>query len=554
MMKKQKSIETEENFELFEEIYIRTYLELGEHIRYLTENEKEVKEILVSTYIDFYSHIGESSDYEDILDWLIKKSDLIAETEIGVDSNKIEEVTFIEEKIEEIKEKEKKNSIRKTKFDETSVFLEIKDRVKSIDNSDLKEDVILPITIVKILVSCAFLIATVTIIIFGAEKISHQIQLIKKPFFKSFSVDKDKEGNQNNFVKISGKQVCLSNIGQVLYTLPLSEEEKNFQNSEIQRNENWVYYLPCPERTNTLLSDVSPSLSHILYRVDEARGIIQIVAKEVEDYCLWNDKICMARLGSIQTIDTEGEFEDMVPGTFIYEKEGRYYLKDLLGRSLSKNEDGNIEYEDRVFQMQSDCILSVEPAKRVKDGISYELRNIDEDHMGIYKQSNGMEELFLEEERVIDSFCLVDNWLYYSVFVRKGESSANYSKIFRKSLTSEEDSKRVSEEFPGRIYQMYYEEKNRHIYANYLPKNWKNNYGVVAVIALNGQMSYLDDEELRLRRETTGNDALEFIMVQDNLVYCYWKDYQWDEETKKATEILWQDTLCIPNGDRIFID
>ena len=262
----------------------------------------------------------------------------------------------------------------------------------------------------------------------------------------------------------------------------------------------------------------------------------------------------MARLGSIQTIDTEGEFEDMVPGTFIYEKEGRYYLKDLLGRSLSKNGDGIIEYEDRVFQMQSDCILSVEPAKRVKDGISYELRNIDEDHMGIYKQSNGMEELFLEEERVIDSFCLVDNWLYYSVFVRKGESSANYSKIFRKSLTSEEDSKRVSEEFPGRIYQMYYEEKNRHIYANYLPKNWKNNYGVVAVIALNGQMSYLDDEELRLRRETTGNDALEFIMVQDNLVYCYWKDYQWDEETKKATEILWQDTLCIPNGDRIFID
>ena len=57
--------------------------------------------------------------------------------------------------------------------------------------------------------------------------------------------------------------------------------------------------------------------------------------------------------------------------------------------------------------------------------------------------------------------------------------------------------------------------------------------------------------EQRSVRETTGNDTLEFVMMRDNQVYCYWKDYQW--EKGKEPEILWRDVIVIPNGSRIRI-
>ena len=74
---------------------------------------------------------------------------------------------------------------------------------------------------------------------------------------------------------------------------------------------------------------------------------------------------------------------------------------------------------------------------------------------------------------------------------------------------------------------MYYSEEGDQIYGNYCPKNWKNSYGVVAVISRSGQMSYLDDAELREREDTTGNDRVKFVMMQDGQVYCYWEDCYW---------------------------
>ena len=53
---------------------------------------------------------------------------------------------------------------------------------------------------------------------------------------------------------------------------------------------------------------------------------------------------------------------------------------------------------------------------------------------------------------------------------------------------------------------------------------------MISVITPDGRMSYLDDEELRQVKETTGNDRLEFIMMLDNQVYCYCKDYQWERD------------------------
>ena len=68
-------------------------------------------------------------------------------------------------------------------------------------------------------------------------------------------------------------------------------------------------------------------------------------------------------------------------------------------------------------------------------------------------------------------------------------------------------------------------------------KTGKNGYGVIAVISRSGQMSYLDDAELRERQETTGNDRVKFVMMQDGQVYGYWEDCYWEKRRSTGTNV-----------------
>lgn len=86
------------------------------------------------------------------------------------------------------------------------------------------------------------------------------------------------------------------------------------------------------------------------------------------------------------------------------------------------------------------------------------------------------------------------------------------------------------------------------MYGDYAPKSWKSGYGVIAVISMNGQMSFLDDRELRSGTETTGDDYLEFVLIQDGDVYCYWNDCYWENE---KPIVKWRKTLIIPDHNRI---
>ena len=67
-----------------------------------------------------------------------------------------------------------------------------------------------------------------------------------------------------------------------------------------------------------------------------------------------------------------------------------------------------------------------------------------------------------------------------------------------------------------------------------------------------GQISYLNDEELRKQVETTGNDDLQFVMEQDGEVYCYWTDNNW--KRGREPEPIWRKVLVIPDKDRMFVE
>jgi len=65
-------------------------------------------------------------------------------------------------------------------------------------------------------------------------------------------------------------------------------------------------------------------------------------------------------------------------------------------------------------------------------------------------------------------------------------------------------------------------------------------------------MSYLNDEELREREETTGNDRVEFVMMQDGQVYCYWEDCYWEKGEEPVP--MWRRVLIIPDKNRVVME
>lgn len=279
---------------------------------------------------------------------------------------------------------------------------------------------------------------------------------------------------------------------------------------------------------------------------------IEVIAREVDHYTFWEDGIYIFQFGHVRRIDVHDTFEKEKPGIFVKEKENEFYIYDDLGRMLDTDNDGSITIGDRVFQMSSNRILDVSPAPRKKGQSSYFLKDT-EDGTAIFVSRNGREELFEQNGKSIDSFCIVGDWIYYSTCTRMKRSGSNYSELYRKSLVWDEEAEQLGERILGRIYQMYYSPTTHQIYADYVPKSWKNNHGVIAVIALDGTISCLDDEELRDGTETTGNDWLKFVTVQDGNVYCYWEDCYW-EKNKRPEKAMWRKTLIIPNDNRILLE
>lgn len=558
-MKKKVVTEIKDWSQEFEEIFILTCHDVYNHTERLMDYDYEIaRELLIETYVEAYQRKVSLPSIEKQTVWLKKVADSIAESSTGLTKEEIAAV-YSEGKRKAGEKGEKVIS----KLDEASVYLEVTDRISQLDIPEgpvsRKTYVI---TTVQGMFSLVLLGLAVTALFVGVMKVKQQLEILKEPFVRELeSGEEDGAGaslkkNEDNRIKVDGKVVYLSDIGQVLYSVPIGETDmasENPYNPEIQKQTGWTYYLPCPDRKDTQLSEVAPSLYHTLYRIHGDGETIEIIAREVDDYTIYENGIYVSQFSRVQRIDVNEEFEVQVPGIYAVVENGEIYLHDTLARTLKTNSDGSILYEDRIFTMYSNRIEDVDCAPRVKDHATYLIKAGENGNSNeIYRKMNGKEELFIRQGEVIDSFCIAGDWLYYSVYIRRGGSGAHYSELYRKSLSEDDKIEKIHEEFTGRIRRMYFSEEQKQIYSEYTPKNWKSNYGVIAVITLNGQMSYLDDEVLRAKKETSGNDMLEFIMVKDDQVYCYWKDCLWEPgETPIA---IWRDVIVIPDDNRIQMD
>lgn len=535
----------------FENLYILTYKSLYRHAKLIFGQEEKAKELLIQVYMEAYQRGSQLQKEKSPADWLLKRSDFLAETKLEATREMIE-ASYAEEKMQS-KEARKENL---TNLDETSLLLEIEDRLGIVEGTGEYPDET-DVSRGKRIWSIVLLIAAILLAIVGIWKVKHQLDLLQAPFERTFHQTEETEAKKETIeIQLGDKAVVLSEAGQILYTVSLEESSlagEHDYNEEIQTRDGWTYYLPCPERKDSQLSKVHPSLYHTLYRSDTDQEI-EVIAQDVDNFTFWEDGIYIMQYGSVQRISVDASFATQQIGTYAAVQNDEIYLYDTLGRTLQTDIDGNLQYGDRVFKMSGNRIEDIMTAKHQYGSTEYYLKEQnDGEGQAIFCKKGGNEKLFESMGKSIDSFCIVGDWIYYSAWMKGKERGKQYSQLFRLSLTEEDaEVEELHKRYPGRIWQLYYSEEGDQIYGNYAPENWKNGYGVIAVISRSGQMSYLDDAELRERQETTGNDRVKFVMMQDGQVYGYWEDCYWKKGEVPVP--MWRKVLAIPDKNRVVME
>lgn len=535
----------------FENLYILTYKSLYRHAKLIFGQEEKAKELLIQVYMEAYQRGSQLQKEKSPADWLLKRSDFLAETKLEATREMIE-ASYAEEKMQS-KEARKENL---TNLDETSLLLEIEDRLGIVEGTGEYPDET-DVSRGKRIWSIVLLIAAILLAIVGIWKVKHQLDLLQAPFERTFHQIEETEAKKETIeIQLGDKAVVLSEAGQILYTVSLEESSlagEHDYNEEIQTRDGWTYYLPCPERKDSQLSKVHPSLYHTLYRSDTDQEI-EVIAQDVDNFTFWEDGIYIMQYGSVQRISVDASFATQQIGTYAAVQNDEIYLYDTLGRTLQTDIDGNLQYGDRVFKMSGNRIEDIMTAKHQYGSTEYYLKEQnDGEGQAIFCKKGGNEKLFESMGKSIDSFCIVGDWIYYSAWMKGKERGKHYSQLFRLSLTEEDaEVEELHKRYPGRIWQLYYSEEGDQIYGNYAPENWKNGYGVIAVISRSGQMSYLDDAELRERQETTGNDRVKFVMMQDGQVYGYWEDCYWKKGEVPVP--MWRKVLVIPDKNRVVME
>ena len=535
----------------FENLYILTYKSLYRHAKLIFGQEEKAKELLIQVYMEAYQRGSQLQKEKSPADWLLKRSDFLAETKLEATREMIE-ASYAEEKMQS-KEARKENL---TNLDETSLLLEIEDRLGIVEGTGEYPDET-DVSRGKRIWSIVLLIAAILLAIVGIWKVKHQLDLLQAPFERTFHQTEETEAKKETIeIQLGDKAVVLSEAGQILYTVPLEESSlagEHDYNEEIQTRDGWTYYLPCPERKDSQLLKVHPSLYHTLYRSDTDQEI-EVIAQDVDNFTFWEDGIYIMQYGSVQRISVDASFATQQIGTYAAVQNDEIYLYDTLGRTLQTDIDGNLQYGDRVFKMSGNRIEDIMTAKHQYGSTEYYLKEQnDGEGQAIFCKKGGNEKLFESMGKSIDSFCIVGDWIYYSAWMKGKERGKQYSQLFRLSLTEEDaEVEELHKRYPGRIWQLYYSEEGDQIYGNYAPENWKNGYGVIAVLSRSGQMSYLDDAELRERQETTGNDRVKFVMMQDGQVYGYWEDCYWKKGEVPVP--MWRKVLVIPDKNRVVME
>lgn len=306
---------------------------------------------------------------------------------------------------------------------------------------------------------------------------------------------------------------------------------------------DYVYYLPkVKEGQMEGLTAEEKALCNTLVRMIPGQKTKEIIAEDVDGYLVLDDVIYYAQDGKIHSASSGTE---MAAGEAAYDVviEGEQcYLTDIMGSSLNFQQGEIVSIGDRAYRVDADGkIEMVTHGSQLVDGVAYSCRG-----GVIYAKANGNEKALIRENHGVQSYCIVDRIIYYSVYVDKGAGNPWYSQIYRVNLDGS-GKMAVSEKFVGAMLDMYYFEEAGKIYGEYHPAPWKNAYGVLAVIGMDGSLLQIQDSSVRTGKSVSGNDMLELVSLKGNTLICFWNNCLWDGAGGSAGT-LWSKAISLDSS------
>lgn len=527
----------------FEGLYILTYADVYKLAYILAKDEKKAIELLEDVYVSVYENLSSAPSGKAFFPWI--QEILYQETE--------KKTGFREEVPNEIDPETLTGRMPEGKA--ATVFMAVEERTGILNEEP--EPVRWKMWLFsfgKILLTVLTVFVTVRIVSAGWQKGSQYLAAFRSTDDRQWFVSETQSGEsagisaeeENTVIELDGQKVELSSDGQILRVDPDESAEK--KNDSIQESGEWTYYLILEDSQEENLENADDSLFHKLFRMKEDNnGTIEVIAEDADDFKIWKQWIFYTKDDVVERADTGASYMTQKLSYHMEMDEKNLYLLDFLGNPVQ----GETQLEDRVYETENGVVTSIIQYETTEDGAWFYLDDVENSSVSqIWKQSEGRTQIVTDEDREIDGFCVAGEWIYYSVQSEPGEDSMLRSKIFRISLDGSQRQE-VHGNFQGRLVRMYYYQSLNEIYAEYEPSPETSGYGRIAVLSMDGQMSYLEDAADRTAYQTTGNDRLQLVMVDGTDVYCFWKDYHWTPG-ERADEI-WSYPLKLSNRTRIFM-
>ena len=328
--------------------------------------------------------------------------------------------------------------------------------------------------------------------------------------------------------------------------------EKTTRNS-MRAYGDYVYFLPkVKESQKQGLSEAERGLCDKLFRMRPGSDTKELIAENVDGDMVMGDTIYYSRAGKIYSTTSGTEVATGEARYSVVIKDGNCYLVDDMGNPAVAESGSSVSIGDRVYRIEEDGkIKYVKHGQVTIGGKTYYLSGSGT-KSSVSAKSEGNDTAIIRENYGVQSYCIVDNQIYYSSYVDKGTGGEWYSQIFRTDLNGQ-NKQAVSERFPGVMQNMYYYEDEGQIFGEYNPAIWKQAYGTAAIISRDGNIYQINDTAARTGKHVDGNDMLEIIMAKDGKVICLWHDCEWDRNSG-ITSILWSKAIELDAGDRSLID
>ena len=331
-----------------------------------------------------------------------------------------------------------------------------------------------------------------------------------------------------------------------------SAPERTTKNS-MRAYGDYVYFLPkVKESQLSRLSEAEKGLCNKLFRMMPGRNTKELIAENVEGYLVLDDIIYYSQGGKILSATSGTEMATGEARYSVVIKDDSCYLVDEMGNPAVAESGNSVNVGDRIYRIEEDGLIKyVKHGQLTIDGKTYYLGGSGTNTSVNVKQ-DGRDTGIIKETYGVQSYCIVDNQIYYSSYVEKTASGEWYSQIFKTDMDGQ-NKQAVSERFPGVMQNMYYYEDEGQIYGEYHPAIWKQAYGVAAVISRDGNIYRINDNSARTGKHVDGNDMLEIVMARDGKVICLWHDCDWNRSSG-ITSVLWSKAIELNSGDRVLID